>query len=69
MAKVEVEFEETEIEEDGRTGPGVIATCQECGDTVQSFGQTERSRIRCIMLLRENCEIGEANYYVDSEAL
>ena len=67
MPKVDVSFEETTIEDedDGHEGQGVIATCSECEHTEQSFGQGPKSRIRCIMLMKENCPESAENFYVD----
>jgi hypothetical protein len=67
MARVVLEFEEVTLTNDeGREVPGVCATCPECGESEESYGTGPRSRIRCLMLLKENCS--ESNYYVDPEA-
>jgi len=68
MARIECEVNYEEIEdEDGRKGDGVIVTCGECGMSQQSFGTSERSVRRCLVLLRENCSMAETNFYVAPE--
>lgn len=67
MARVECEVNYEEIEEGGRTGDGVVVTCGECGKSQQSFGTSERSVKRCLVLLKENCPLDESNYYVAPE--
>lgn len=65
--RVEVEFEEVRLEnEDGRTQPGVRATCSRCDHATESFGTSDRSRRRCLALLRDECPNNEENYYVDA---
>jgi hypothetical protein len=64
--KVECEIHETELENDsGRTVDGVIAECSRCGHREESFGTSEASRKRCLVMLRENCPKGELNFYVE----
>lgn len=68
MSRVEVKIEEVDLEnEDSREVPGVRATCQECDHEVESFGTSDRSRRRCLALLRDDCPLGEENYYVDGD--
>ena len=43
----------------------VEATCSRCGHTTQSYGQHEDSIRRCLVLLRDECPLGESNYYVE----
>ena len=60
---------ETTLEnEDGREQDGILATCRECGHETESFGTGDRSRRRCLVLMREECPNGEENYYVDEDA-
>lgn len=67
---VEVDIEEADLENDeGREQSGVIAVCSRCGHTVESFGTGDRSRRRCLAMLREECPQDERNFYVDSEGL
>jgi hypothetical protein len=44
---------------------GVEATCLNCDHKTQSFGTGEKSRKRCLVLMREECPEGEENYYKD----
>jgi hypothetical protein len=75
MAKIELEFEEVTIEHEdsGLPTPGVRATCPECGESEESYGTGPKSRIRCLMRLKENCtetdpDTGRGHYYVDPDA-
>jgi tRNA(Ile2) C34 agmatinyltransferase TiaS len=74
MARIELEFEKVQLEnEDGRLQPGVRATCPECGESAEAFGTGPRSRMRCLMRLKEDCtevdrKTGRSHYYVDPEA-
>lgn len=68
MAKIPCSIEMVEMEnDDGIMVPGIIATCSKCDHVTESFGQTERSIKRCLVLMREECELGEGdqNFYVD----
>ncbi len=68
MAKVECEVKEGDIEnEEGRMVPGVTVTCPRCDHTVESFGTSDRSVRRCFVLLRDECPMGENNFYVAEE--
>ncbi len=64
--RVECKVEEVDlIKENGRTTPGVVVTCGQCGHQTESFGQKENSIKRCLALLREECpENSEENFYV-----
>lgn len=55
-----------ECELDGDHGPvdGVMATCSRCGHSTESFGTSENSVKRCLVLLREECPQNENNFYV-----
>lgn len=67
MDRVECEIEEVELENDeGRSRAGVRATCSDCGHETESFGTGEKSRKRCLALMREECPEGVENYYVDA---
>lgn len=68
MSCVKVEIEEVELEnDDGREVLGVVATCSECDHQTESFGTSDRSIKRCLALMRDECPIGEENYYVADE--
>lgn len=63
--RVRCEIEETELEnDDGRMIDGVTATCSRCGHETESFGTSERSVARCLVLMREECGNQENNFYV-----
>lgn len=65
--RVKVSIEETELEGDYGPVPGVAATCSECGHETESFGTSDRSRRRCLVLMREECPDGANNFYVDED--
>jgi len=66
MARVEVEIEETELEnEDGINIDGIVASCGRCDHEVEVFGQGLKSIRRACIMLREECPNGEENYYVE----
>jgi hypothetical protein len=69
MSRVKVDIEEVDDVEDehGRERDGVRAVCSRCDHKVESFGQTDRSRRRCLALLREECPNNEENYYADAD--
>lgn len=53
--------------DDGREVEGVSATCERCGHSTESFGTGPASVRRCLVLLREECPEGEANFYVGDD--
>ena len=58
----------TEIDlenEDGYPVAGVVATCSRCDHETESFGTHEASRMRCLVLMREECPLGESNFYTE----
>ena len=64
MARVECIIDETTIEnENGYETPAVIATCKSCGRTTESFGTSESSIKRCLVLMKEEC--GKGNFYIE----
>jgi hypothetical protein len=74
MAKIELEYEEVNLvnEETGLSQRGVRATCPECGESEESYGTGAKSRIRCLMRLKENCtevdrRTGRGHFYVDPD--
>jgi hypothetical protein len=65
---VAVAIQTTTIEQESPYGepidaPGVRATCSECGHETTSFGTGHDSRKRCLALLRDECPMGESNWY------
>jgi hypothetical protein len=69
VARVKVEIEEVDdIEaDDGFERKGVRATCSRCDHVTESFGVGSKSRIRCVLLMREECPQNEENSYVDED--
>jgi hypothetical protein len=69
VSRVEVNIEEVDdIEnERGDLQQGVRATCSECDHVTESFGTGPRSRVRCIMKMKEECPNNEENFYVDAD--
>ena len=66
--RVEVEITETELEGDyGKWIDSVVATCTRCDNETESFGTSDASRRRCLVLMRETCPENEHNFYVDSD--
>jgi hypothetical protein len=66
-------IEVTALEETNDLGetihaPGVRATCSECNHQTESFGTGGDSRRRCLALLRDECPMGETNWYADEDA-
>lgn len=62
--KVPCTIEYGDVENDeGRTVEGVTAVCSRCGHRTESYGSSERSVRRCLLLLREECPNGENNFY------
>lgn len=47
----------------GNEIPSVSATCGRCGYETESYGQSEASILRCLVLMREDCPEGEENWY------
>lgn len=47
------------------TVPSVRATCPRCGHCEESFGTSDQSIKRSLVLLREHCPNSEKNYYVE----
>lgn len=66
--KIDVNFEEIKAEnEHKKLIPAVRATCTQCGHEVESFGREFASKRRCLALMREECPLGEDNYYVEEK--
>lgn len=50
--------------DDGRDVDGVIAYCNRCGHETESFGTSESSIKRCLVLMREECPLTQGNFYI-----
>ncbi|HEX5135865.1 MAG TPA: hypothetical protein VFY93_02755 [Planctomycetota bacterium] len=55
----------TEENDNGIDVECTYAECGECGHTTMSFGTSEASVKRCLVLLREECPEGADNFYVE----
>jgi DNA polymerase III epsilon subunit-like protein len=65
MARIEVDIEEKVLENDkGHEVDGIQATCSRCGHSVEVFGTEEASVKRGCAMLRDECPLGERNFYV-----
>jgi hypothetical protein len=66
MARVSVRIEEEDdVEtEDGYQVEGVRAICTKCEHEVECPGTGRGSILRCCALLREECPLGEKNFYL-----
>ncbi len=60
-----IDFTELETDE-GHLVDGVSALCSRCGHETQSFGTSDRSIRRCLVLMREGCPEGEDNFYTSN---
>jgi hypothetical protein len=69
VEEVEIEGDHEDAYGDHVMVPSVCATCSRCGHETESYGTSERSVKRCLVLMREECPYGESNFYVadDSE--
>jgi hypothetical protein len=63
--KVSCEINEVELDGDHGTIPGVVATCSRCGHETESYGTSDASVRRCLVLMREECPNDETNYYTE----
>lgn len=62
--KVKADVNTIDLEGDhGNIVAGVCAECSRCGHETHSFGTSEASVRRCLVLLREECPKGERNFY------
>lgn len=68
MSKVYCQIDEVPLENDyGRETDGIMATCSRCGHETQSFGTSDASIRRCLVLMRQECPEDESNFYVTEE--
>jgi hypothetical protein len=62
--KIHCEVEEIELEGDYGDVPSVQATCSDCGHETTSFGTSDASVRRCLVVMREECPKRRSNLYV-----
>jgi hypothetical protein len=68
MAKITCTIDETILENgNGQEIPSIVATCSRCGHTTESYGTSERSVNRCLVLMNEECPNGENNFYEEED--
>jgi hypothetical protein len=66
QTKVVCKIEEVELQnDDGKMIDGVCAHCSRCEHLTESFGVSDRSVRRCLVLMREECPRSENNYYFE----
>jgi hypothetical protein len=66
--KVECDCEQVTLEnERGNEVKGVRVKCSRCDHVVESFGTGDASKRRCLALMREQCPMGEENFYFIEE--
>jgi len=58
-----------EFGEVGRQVASVSATCSKCEYNTESFGYEEKSLLRCLTVLREECPRNEKNLYLSDKEL
>jgi hypothetical protein len=61
--KVLCQVAHIDLEGDHASIPSVAVTCGRCGHVTESFGESDLSIRRCLVLLREECPNGENNFY------
>jgi len=67
MAKIKCIVEQTSAENGyGKETSAMSVRCSRCGHETESFGTSEGSIKRCLMLLSEECPRGEKNFYIES---
>lgn len=62
--KISVSIWETSLEGDYGDIPGLEGECEQCGHTVEVFGDSESSELALCAKMREECPNGENNFYV-----
>jgi len=67
MAKIKCKVEQSSTENDyGHETSTISVICGKCGHDTESFGTSESSIKRCLVLLHEECPRGEKNFYIES---
>lgn len=60
---VECEAKQVTVQTDSGPRKSVQVTCSRCGRQETSFGTGDASIRRCLVMLRQNCDKQESNYY------
>ena len=63
--RVVVEIDYTALPGDYADIDSVVAYCTRCDHETESYGQHDGSVKRCLVLMREECPLGERNFYVE----
>ncbi len=63
MATVAVDINFQDLDGDYGTVEGLCLTCEKCGHEVEVFGTGAASALRGAAMLREDCPLGERNFY------
>lgn len=64
--KIECAIDQTTLTNDnGQDVDSVTARCSRCDHSTESFGTSDASVRRCLVLLRDECPLGESNFYVE----
>ena len=61
--RVPVDVSEEDLDGDYSTVPGLVITCTRCQHSVEVFGTEENSAKRGAVMLRDECPLGEDNFY------
>jgi hypothetical protein len=61
--RVSCEIVEVTLDGDYSEVESVEAICSRCDHSEQSYGTGDDSVRRCLVMLRENCPLGENNFY------
>ena len=66
--RVTAEIRFVTLENDDSVGvESVCARCTRCGHETESYGTSDLTIKRCLVLLREGCPMEENNFYVAEE--
>lgn len=63
--RVPCDIDEIDLDGDYGTVDSVMATCSRCDHSTEAFGTSDASIRRCLVMMREECPWGEANFYVE----
>lgn len=68
MGRIKCEIiEDSDYNEEGYEVDCIRATCSKCGHETMSFGTSDASIRRCLVLMREECPMDESNFYTEDE--
>ena len=63
MARIPMTISEEVVEGDYGSSDGIVAECSRCGHRTCSAGTSGASVKRCGAKMREECPLGENNFY------